>query len=211
MRAKGENTLKIRLEEPRDYQLTEELTRDAFWNKYHPGCSEHYVLHQFRDRSEFVPELDYVMEEAGHILAHIMYARAEIQLDTGGVLPIVVFGPVSVRPDRQREGIGSAIIHYTMEQAKKMGFGAVAITGNPEYYKRFGFVSGHSMGIYYGETPRTEEVPFFLVRELIPGYLKDVSGTYFDPAGYQVSQQDVDEFDRRFPPREKLRLPGQLE
>ena len=98
--------MKIRLEEPRDYQLTEELTRDAFWNKYHPGCSEHYVLHQFRDRSEFVPELDYVTEDAGQILAHIMYARAEIQLDTGGVLPLVVFGPVSVRPDRQGEGIG---------------------------------------------------------------------------------------------------------
>ena len=55
----------IRLEEPKDYREVEELTREAFWNKYRPGCFEHYVLHQYRDRLEFVKELDCVIEEEG--------------------------------------------------------------------------------------------------------------------------------------------------
>ena len=207
---KGAEYMTIRLEEPRDYRAVEELTREAFWNKYRPGCWEHYVLHQFRGLPEFVQELDYVLEEQGQIAAHIMYARAELQQDSGGVLPILVFGPVSVRPELQGRGYGSRIIRYTMEQAASMGFGAIAITGDPGYYSRFGFVGGHSVGVYYDGIPRSEDAPFFMVKELTPGFLQGISAVYHDPAGYFVSEEAVEEFDRSFPPREKLVLPGQL-
>ena len=50
----------------------------------------------------------------------------------------------------------------------------------------------------------------FLCRELIPGYLKDVTGVYQTPKGYYVADEDVEAFDRLFPYKEKLRLPGQI-
>lgn len=56
-----ENNIIIRLENKEEWKQVENLTREAFWNKYHPGCSEHYILHKFRKRSDFVKELDYVL------------------------------------------------------------------------------------------------------------------------------------------------------
>ena len=139
----------IRLETPQDYREVENLTREAFWNKYHPGCMEHYVLHCYRSRPEFVKELDYVVEEAGKIVAHIMYSHAQITGDNGRTVPILIFGPVSVLPEEQGKGYGSQLIRHTLDLAEKMGCGAVAITGDPKYYHRFGFVSGSQLGVYY--------------------------------------------------------------
>ena len=73
----------IRLEKPGDHRVVETLTREAFWNKYRPGCFEHYVLHRYRGWPEFVRELDYVMEEEGKIVAHIMYSGAQFSADVG--------------------------------------------------------------------------------------------------------------------------------
>ena len=51
---------------------------------------------------------------------------------------------------------------------------------------------------------------FFLCKELVPGYLEGVTGEYATPQGYLVDEKAAEEFDNSFPPREKLRLPGQL-
>ena len=200
----------IRREEPKDYREAEELTREAFWNKYRPGCFEHYVLHRYRSRPEFVKELNYVAEEDGKLVAHIMYSHAIITTDDGRVIPIMVFGPVSVLPEKQGKGYGSRLIRRTLDLAEKLGCGAVAITGDPAYYHRFGFVSGSALGVYYGGVPRTEEAPFFMVKELKAGFLRGVTGVYKDPEGYFAADDDVDAFDASFPPKEKKKLPGQL-
>ena len=202
--------MRIRLEEPKDCREVENVTREAFWNKYRPGCMEHYVLHQYRDRPEFVRELDYVIEEEGKIVAHIMYSRASITADDGRTLPIMIFGPVSVLPEEQGKGYGSRLIRHTLELAEQMGCGAVAITGDPGYYHRFGFVSGSALGVYYDGIPRTEESPFFMVKELKKDFLRGVTGVYRDPEGYFLEDADVEAFDAGFPPKEKKKLPGQL-
>lgn len=194
-----------------DRKEVENLTREAFWNKYRPGCSEHYVLHQFRNRPDFVKELDYVIEEDGKIVAHIMYCKSEIICDNGGIIPIMTFGPVSVLPEYQGKGYGSKLIRFTLEKTLELGCGGIAITGNPDYYQRFGFVSGHSMHIYYAAVPRDKETPFFMVKELESGYLTGIRGTFQDPDGYMVEDAEVEEFDAGFPPKEKKKLPGQLE
>lgn len=200
----------IRLEEPKDYREVEHLTREAFWNKYRPGCMEHYVLHCYRSRPEFVKELDYVVEEAGKIVAHIMYSYAQITGDDGRTVPILIFGPVSVLPEEQGKSYGSRLIRHTLDLAEKMGCGTVAITGDPGYYHRFGFVSGSRLGIYYDGVPRSEEAPFFMVKELKEGFLRDITGVYRDPEGYCVEDAAVDAFDADFPTKEKKKLPGQL-
>ena len=86
----------IRLEETKDYREVENLTREAFWNVYRPGCSEHYVLNQYRTNPDFIPELDFVMEDNDKIIGHVMFSKAEITLDDGNVFPSWTFGPISI-------------------------------------------------------------------------------------------------------------------
>ena len=91
--------MNIRLEQPQDYREVENLTREAFWNVYRPGCTEHYVLNQYRNNPDFISELDLVMEENGRIIGHVMFSKAEIILDDGGHFPSWTFGPISIAPE----------------------------------------------------------------------------------------------------------------
>ena len=200
----------IRLETKDDERETENLTREAFWNVYRPGCLEHYVLHTFRDRSDFVPELNFVLEKGGRLIGHVMYVRSEIQTDDGGTLPIMTFGPISIAPEWKRMGYGTILLRHSMDEARKLGAGALAITGNIDFYGKSGFVVASTRGIHYFAAPRDEEVPYFLLCELVPGFLDGVTGWYRDPEGYFVDEKDAETFDAQFPPKEKLKLPGQL-
>lgn len=200
----------IRNETPNDYSAVENLTHEAFWNVYRPGCTEHYVLHCFRDDPAFVPELDLVLEQNGQLVGHILYVRAALETDDGRTLPILTFGPLSIDPSHQKQGLGKLLVDASLEKAAGLGFGAVAITGNLAFYGRSGFVTGKSRNIRYADDP---EADYFLVRELIPGFLDGVSGIYHDPAGYFAAERNPERFevfDAQFPPKEKLKLPGQL-
>lgn len=200
----------IRPETPADYSAVVDLTREAFWNVYMPGCDEHYIVQRFRTRPEYIPRLSLVLEEAGEIRAHILYTKAQITTDDGRVVPILTFGPLSVLPQYQKQGYGSALIRYSLEKARtEFGCGAVAITGNPLYYHRFGFVPGQSLGVYY-EDIRTEPTDFFMVKELLPGFLDGMSGVFRDGPGYSVEGVDIDAFDAAFPPKVKQARPGQF-
>lgn len=200
----------IRLETPDDYRAAENLTREAFWNVYRPGCIEHYILHAYRGREDFVQELDFVMEKDGGIMGHIMYVRTEIQADDGRRIPIMTFGPISIAPEYQRQGYGKALLEFSMEKAADLGVGALCMEGNLDFYGKLGFVVASSRGIHYNAEPRTDEVPYFLLRELRAGFLDGVTGTYHTPEGYLVDERDVEKFDAGFPPKEKMKLPGQL-
>ena len=84
-----DNKITIRLETKNDYRETENLTREAFWNVYRPGCMEHYVLHCYRRDPAFVPELDFVMELDGELIGQVIYVRSEIVCDDGRKVPIM--------------------------------------------------------------------------------------------------------------------------
>ena len=204
------NDYMIHLETPNDYRKVENLTREAFWNVYRPGCMEHYVLYCYRDREDFVPELDFVMEKDGEIIGHVMYVRAKIQADDGREIPIMTFGPISIAPEYKRKGYGKALLDYSMEKAKKMGVGALCMEGNIDFYGKSGFVVASTKGIHYYAEPREEEVPYFLLKELKEGFLDGITGVYHTPEGYFVDEKAVEKFDADFPSKEKLKLPGQL-
>ena len=200
----------IRLETKADYRATENLTREAFWNVYRPGCMEHYVLHCYRSDPAFVPQLDFVMEREGELIGQVIYVRSEILCDDGARLPILTFGPIGIAPAFKRQGYGKILLDYSMEKAKELGAGALAITGNILFYGKSGFVPAKTKGIRYADDP---EASYFLIKELIPGFLDGVSGSYKDPEGYFVCEKDpqgFEAFEATFPPKEKLRLPGQL-
>ena len=206
----SEKNITIRPETESDDRAVENLTREAFWNVYRPGCMEHYVLHCFRTDPAFVPELDLVMELDGTLIGHIMYARSEIACSDGRALPIMTFGPISIAPEYKRQGYGKCLLDYSMEKAKDMGAGALAITGNILFYGKSGFVPAKSKGIRYADDP---DASYLLIKELTPGFLSGISGTYKDPEGYFVCERDPDgfaQFEATFPEKEKQKLPGQL-
>lgn len=210
----SEHNITIRLEEEADYRETENLTREAFWNVYCPGCKEHFVLHRYRQDPAFVPELDFVMELDGEMIGQVMYVRSEIQCDDGKegqrAIPIMTFGPIGIAPAYKRQGYGKRLLDYSMEQARKLGAGAMAITGNIDFYGKSGFVPAKTKGIRYEDDP---DADYFLIKELIPGFLDGISGSYKDPEGYFACEKEPEEFERfeaTFPPKEKLRLPGQI-
>jgi predicted N-acetyltransferase YhbS len=115
------------------------LVREAFWNIYKPGCDEHLVFHRLRDDPAFVKELDYIVESEQGIVAQIVYARGTLIGAEGQETPVLMFGPIAVDPDHQGQGLGRALIEFTLKKAQSMGYPAVLITGNPDYYKKFGF------------------------------------------------------------------------
>lgn len=200
----------IRRENEKDYYEVENLTREAFWNVYRPGCNEHLVLHNARTSDEIVPELNYLIEADEKIVAHILYLKISIRTDDGKNIDALMFGPVSVLPELQRKGYGSKLIKFTLEKAAELGYGAVAITGNPDYYHRFGFESAANYNVYYAGMPRDDEAPFVMIKELKKGYLSGVVGEIIEPKVYSVSDEETDAFDSKFPYKKKEKLPGQL-
>ena len=203
----------IRLEQPKDYREVENLTREAFWNVYRPGCTEHYVLNQYRTNPEFIPELDYVMEEDSMIIGHVMFSKAEITLDDGTLFPSWTFGPISIHPDYKRKGYGLKLLKYALEKAKEMGIGLLQMEGNIEFYKHAGFDLANKLNIHYHAEPKDAEVPYFLTQELIPGYWGNREGTYCPPKGYFVADENPEAFETyeaTFPKKEKAFQVGQL-
>lgn len=200
----------IRGEKQEDQRIVENLIRESFWNVYRPGCNEHFVIHRLRDDSAFVHELDFVMEKDGEIIGQNMFVRTVIESDKGGMIPILTMGPICITPSLQRKGYGKMLLDRSLESAAALGFGAVLFEGNIDFYSKSGFGPASRFGIRYNDFPEDADTSFFLAKELQAGFLDGISGVYRTPKGYYVNESEVDEFDKEFPPKEKLKLPGQL-
>ena len=205
-----QNDCLIRLETPQDYAEAENLARESFWNVYRPGCLEHYVLHCLRDDPDFVPSLDFVMEKDGRIIGQNMFMRAWIAADDGRNIPIMTMGPICIAPAYKRRGYGKMLLDYSLEKAGECGAGALCFEGNIDFYGKSGFTYASEFGIRYHGLPEGADASFFLCKELIPGYLDGITGVYATPRGYFVDEAEAEAFDQQFPPKVKLKLPGQL-
>ena len=203
-------TLTIRAEKKEDHREVENLIRESFWNVYRPGCSEHYVIHVLRNDPAFVKELDFVMERDGRIIGQNMFMKTVINADDGRIIPVLTMGPICITPDLKRKGYGKILLDHSLEKASALGFGAVLFEGNIGFYGKSGFEYARNFGIRYHDLPEGADDSFFLCKELISGYLDDVTGVYQTPKGYYVEDSDVEEFDKEFPEKKKLKLPGQL-
>ena len=204
------NDYTIRLEKKEEYREVENLVREAFWNVYRPGCSEHYVIHVLRDNPAFVKELDFVMERGGRIIGQNIFMKTVINADDGRIVPVLTMGPIGIIPDLQRKGYGKKLLDYSLDKASAMGFGAVLFEGNIGFYGKSGFDYARNFSIRYHDLPDGADDSFFLCKELIPAYLNGITGVYQTPQGYYVDDRDVEEFDKAFPAKVKLRLPGQI-
>ena len=129
----------IRNELTSDYRNVEEMIKKAFWNLSVPGCNEHYFAHQVRKSDDYIPELDFVLEEDGKIIGHIIYVKAKLVTEDGTEKEIISFGPFTIHPDYQRKGYGRKLLEHSFDEARKLGYDTVAIWGNPENYACYGF------------------------------------------------------------------------
>lgn len=192
--------LLIRNETENDYRAVEEITRAAFWNLYSPGCVEHYLVHEMRAHTDFLPELDFVAECDGKLVGNIMYTKAWLVAETGKAMDILTFGPISVLPEYQRKGIGSALIQHTRELAIQQGARAIVIFGDPHNYCKLGFKSSKDLGI----SDLNGEYPYgLLALELAAEALAGHAWKYRYSAVYEVDEQAAAEYDQGFEKKEK--------
>lgn len=207
---KGKSMLniKFRAEKPEDYRVVEELTREAFWNHHVPGCDEHYLVHIMRNSKAFIKELDMVAIVDDIIVANIMYTKAKILCDNGQVRDIISFGPISVLPNFQGKGIGSMLIEHTKVLARNLGYSAILIYGDPNFYSRVGFITAENFGI--GTADDMYAVPLQAC-ELIDGALSDCKGRFIEASIYEIDESEAKKFDENFETKElKENLPSQI-
>ena len=204
------DNLIIRLETEADYRAVETLTRNAFWNVYKPGADEHYFVHTMRSHEAFIPELAFVIEKDGQIIGSIMYTKSWLEDEAGERKEIVSFGPISVAPEYQRQGLSRVLIGRSFEKAIEMGYEAVVNFGNPGNYVGRGFVSCRKMNVCLGEDVFPTAL---LVKELIPGALAGKKWRFIpnDADGCCGDTAAVEAFDATFPPKEKGWQPSQEE
>lgn len=198
----------LRNETISDYRIVEELTREAFWNHHVPGCNEHYLLHIMRKADSFIHELDFVAVVNGKIVGNIVYTKAKILGDNGDCHNVVSFGPISVLPAFQGKGIGSILIEYSKIVAKELGYKAILIYGDPDYYSRFGFIAAENYSI--GTSDNMYAVPL-QAQELYSGALSNISGRFIEDEIYEIDEIAAKEFDIGFPPKQLVSdLPTQI-
>ena len=206
----SKNDYLIRLERKEDYPVVENIIREAFWNVYRPGCMEHYLITRLREHPDFVKELDFVMEKDGEIIGQNVFVKANIKDDDGRNIPILTMGPICITPKLKRQGYGKILLDYSIEKATELGFGAVCFEGNINFYGKSGFTFASEFGLRYHGLPEGADASFFLCKELVPGYLNSITGEYATPKAYFVDEADVEEFDKNFSPKQKLKLSDQL-
>lgn len=204
------NDFIIRLERKEDYHVVENMIREAFWNVYRPGCTEHYLITQLRNHSDFVRELDFVMERNGKIIGQNVFVKANIKADNGRNIPILTMGPICITPELKRRGYGKILLDYSLKKATELGVGAVCFEGNIDFYGKSGFTFASDFGLRYHGLPEEADSSFFLCKELITGYLTGVTGEYKPPEVYLFPEEEAEEFDKKFPFKEKLKLQGQI-
>ena len=189
----------LRLEEEKDFAIVEDLTREAFWNVYCPGADEHFLVHNLRKTNVFIKELDFVALNNNKIVGNIMYAESTIK-NNDLEYTVLTFGPVSVLPEYQNKGIGGKLINHTIKLSKEMGYKAIIIYGDPEYYKRFGFKESKE----YKITNRDKKYPAaLLVLELYPNALNGIEGIFDEGEVYEIDKNEAEKFNKKFIAKEK--------
>lgn len=123
----------IRPEHPADIPAIRALVADAFCNAAHSSHTEHHIIDALRERGELA--LSLVAEENGQCNGHLAASPVALSDGSSGWYGL---GPIAVAPERQRHGIGSALIRHALAQLRPHAAGCVLL-GDPAYYQRFGF------------------------------------------------------------------------
>ncbi|NLM05980.1 MAG: N-acetyltransferase [Tissierellia bacterium] len=202
--------IEIRKEKISEYREVENIVREAFWNIYRPGCFEHLILHNFRNRENYVGELSNVISLDKKVIGQILFSKAFLtNMNDQRKLAVGTFGPVSILPEYQRKGYGAQLINHTLGKAKEYGYKYIVIFGNQDYYQKFEFVSAIKYGVLIEGQDKNEDYDFVLIKDLTNSNEVSIQTGYWlykDPDGYEVDEQELEEFEKQFPYKEKSKI-----
>lgn len=193
-------TIKIRHEESKDFRKVEEVARDAFWNLYFPGAAEHVAISKLRKNKDFIPELTYVIEVNNEIVGAIFYSHSKVVSKNGVEHKTISFGPVFISPSMHRLGLGRKLITYSINEARRLGYNAITTLGYPYHYEPYGFLGGKKYNI---SMPDGKFYKGLLVLPLYDGALNNTSGYAVFSDALEVTEEEIEEFDKNFPYKEK--------
>ena len=168
----------IRPEQDADHQAIADVVRGAFVD--HPDEVAAFV-DRIRASEQFIPELALVAEDSSGVIAHVMLSW--VGVEGGSRDRILNLTPMSVRPDRQRIGVGARLIRDALGRAEEGGEPAVMVEGIPAYYPRFGFERASALG-FGSPHPQIPDAAFMLKR--LPGYTPDLAGRIVYPAAFDA-------------------------
>lgn len=185
----------LRGELPEEYHAVETMIRAAFWDLYKPGCDEHYLTMRLRKHPDYLPLLTRIAVYEGQIIGAIFYAKSKIVMPSGD-RPVITFGPLAVAPNFQRKGVGALLLKETLNLAKEIGYDAVIIYGEPDYYPRLGFERCQKYDI---TTPEGKYLDALMAYELKKGVLKNAKG-YFAASDvfFNIDANEVTKYDQVF-------------
>jgi predicted N-acetyltransferase YhbS len=184
----------------KDFLITENITRETFWNLFKPGCDEHLVLHNLRKSNCYISNLDMVALSENKIIGHIIITKANVVNTQNKEHQVLCVGPISVLPKFQKKGIGTKLLNDTIAIAKELGYSAMILFGHPDYYHRFGFVNAQNYGITTKEGMNFEP---FMALELFPNALAAVSGKFYEDKAFETNEKELNKFEKHFPKKEK--------
>ncbi len=124
----------IRPETPADVAAIHAVTAAAFLNAPHTAHTEQFIVDALRDAGALTISL--VAEEAGTIVGHVAVSPVSI---ADGATGWYGLGPISVMPERQRQGIGSLLMRAALHALRDRGASGCTLAGDPAFYTRFGF------------------------------------------------------------------------
>lgn len=205
-----QNNIKIRLEKESDYRYVENLVRESFWNVYRPGCIEHFLLHELRKSVNFVKELDFVIELDNKIIGQAAFVKSTIKDKDNKDVTILTLGPICIANEYKRKGYGKILLDYSINKARELGYGAIFLEGNIDFYEKSGLIYASTYNIKYHGLNDEDDSSFFLCLELKTNFLENIKGEYFTPEAYLINEEDALKFDESFSKKEKLKLAGQL-
>jgi putative acetyltransferase len=168
----------IRTEREEDHPAIAEVVRGAFVK--HPDEVADFV-ERIRASKQFIPEFALVAEDSSGVIAHVMLSW--VGVEDGARERILNLTPMSVRPDRQRAGVGTQLIRDALGRAEASGEPAVMVEGIPAYYPRFGFERASTLG-FVAPHPKIPDEAFMLKR--LPGYSPDLAGRIVYPAAFDA-------------------------
>ena len=159
-----------------------------------------FILYKIRKSKCYIGELDLIIIASEKIIGHIICTKGKVVDSKDKEYIVLCIGPFSIMNEYQKKGYGSKLMDYCIEKSKELGYSAMILFGNPEYYHRFGFRNAVDYGICTKEGMNFEP---FMVKELQRDGLKGIQGRFFEDKSYFVDATELLEFEKQFPFKEK--------
>lgn len=167
----------IRTETNKDFEEVFKLNYLAFDNRE----DESKLIERIRLSDEFIPELSIVAEMDHEIVGHILLSKAVVE-DTEKEYTVIVLAPIAVKPNYQKQGVGSLLIEEGIRRCSSLGYSIILLIGHPTYYPRLGFRPARQFGFELKQFEVSDEV--FMVYEVEEGKLQEIHGELKYPKAF---------------------------